>query len=112
VRPSPAKSVDIAAPSAGRCAETSGARTGERTGPFKAQSYTNQRRRISRRNSQFSAADWTFVDALVRQDWSPEQIVGWCARFRLLAISHETIYRRIWADKKQGGTLWTHLCAS
>jgi IS30 family transposase len=77
--------------------------------PFKAQSYTNQRRRISRRNSQFSAAEWAFVEALLRKDWSPEQVVGWCARFRLLSISHETIYRRIWADKKQCGTLWTHL---
>ena len=48
--------------------------------PFKAQSYTNQRRRISRRNSQFSAAEWAFVEALLRKDWSPEQVVGWCAR--------------------------------
>ncbi len=26
-----------------------------------------------------------------------------------LAISHETIYRYIWADKRQGGALYTHL---
>ena len=77
--------------------------------PFKAQSYTNQRRRVSRRNTQFTAAQWTFVEDLVREDWSPEQIVGWCARFDLLAISHETIYRRIHADRARGGTLYTHL---
>jgi IS30 family transposase len=76
---------------------------------FKAQGYTNQRRRVSRRNTQFTAAEWQVVEGLVRADWSPEQVVGWCARFGLLAISHETIYRRIWKDRARGGTLWTHL---
>ncbi len=76
---------------------------------LRAQSYTNHRRRISRRNAQFTAADWTLVERLLRKDWSPEQIVGWCARFSLLAISHETIYRYLWKDKARGGTLWTHL---
>ena len=76
---------------------------------FKAQGYTNQRRRVSRRNTQFTAAEWQVVERLLRADWSPEQVVGWCARFGLLAISHETIYRRIWKDRTRGGTLWTHL---
>ena len=34
---------------------------------------------------------------------------GWLHRFQLLAISHETIYRYIWAEKAAGGTLFTHL---
>jgi transposase, IS30 family len=74
-----------------------------------AQHYANGRRSRSRRNTQFTAAQWAFVEDLLREDWSPEQIVGWCARFQLLSISHETIYRRIWADKRRGGTLYTHL---
>jgi IS30 family transposase len=64
---------------------------------------------VSRRGSHFSDAEWAFVEDLIREDWSPAQIVGWCQRFRLLAISHETIYRRILKDRKRGGTLWTHL---
>ena len=75
----------------------------------KAQSYTNQRRRVSRRNTQFTAAQWAFVEELLREDWSPEQVAGWCARFNILAISHETIYRRIHADRARGGNLYTHL---
>jgi IS30 family transposase len=74
-----------------------------------AQHYANGRRSRSRCNTQFTAAQWAFVEDLLREDWSPEQIVGWCTRFRLLTISHETIYRRIWADKRRGGTLYTHL---
>jgi IS30 family transposase len=76
---------------------------------LKAQGYTNRRRRSSRRNTQFGAADWALVERLLGEDWSPEQIVGRCASVGVLQISHETIYRHIWADKDRGGTLWTHL---
>jgi len=49
------------------------------------------------------------VEGLLRKDWSPEQVAGWLRRQGLLAISHETIYRYIWADKHEGGTLHGHL---
>ena len=74
--------------------------------------YTNGRRQKSRRNRQFTPAQWRRVCALLKEDWSPEQIAGWLRRHRLLAISHETIYRYIWDDLRAGGTLSTHLrCA-
>jgi IS30 family transposase len=76
---------------------------------FKAQGYTNRRRRNSRRNAQFGAADWALVESVLREDFSPEQVVGWFARFRILTISHETIYRYIWLDMKRGGSLHVHL---
>lgn len=42
--------------------------------------------------------------------WSPEQIAGWLKREHgRQMISHERIYQHIWADKKAGGTLYTHL---
>ena len=75
----------------------------------KAQSYTNERRRASRRTTQFTAAQWALVESALREDWSPEQVVGWFARFKILAISHETIYRHIWVDQQHGGTLHVHL---
>lgn len=71
--------------------------------------YARGRRSRSRRNRQFSPADWARIQARLREDWSPEQIAG---RLRLegaLCISHETIYRYIWADKVAGGTLYQHL---
>ena len=46
---------------------------------------------------------------MLREDYSPAQVVGWFARFSILVISHETIYRHIWADKRAGGTLHVHL---
>jgi IS30 family transposase len=71
--------------------------------------YARGRRARSRRNRRFSAAEWARVQTLVREDWSPEQIAGRLRADQELAISHETIYRYIWADKRAGGTLYRHL---
>lgn len=77
--------------------------------PPLADSYARNRRSRSRRNCQFTPSDWAQVQELLREDWSPEQVAGWLHRFQLLAISHETIYRYIWADKASGGLLYQHL---
>lgn len=74
-----------------------------------AQWYTNRRRRHSRRNRRFTLEDQALVAAFLCEQWSPEQIVGYCRRHRLLRISHETIYRWIWDDWRRGGTLWAEL---
>jgi len=52
------------------------------------------------------------VEACIKQQWSPEQAAGWLRRQRQLSISHETIYRHIWRDRKQGGGLYLHLRCS
>lgn len=77
--------------------------------PQLADWYANGRRRRSRRNRRFSAADWERIQRMLRQDWSPEQVAGRLKRDGHLAISHETIYRYIWADKRAGGQLYRHL---
>ena len=78
----------------------------------KAQELTHGRRSRSRRNQQFTALDFERINALLSQRWSPEQIAGRLAREPTLSISHETIYRHVWRDKKAGGSLYTHLrCA-
>jgi IS30 family transposase len=71
--------------------------------------YARGRRSRSRRNRRFTPAQWTRIQALLREDWSPEQIAGRLRRDRTLRISHETIYRYVWADKRAGGSLYTHL---
>ena len=77
--------------------------------PFKAQEKSNGRRSRSRRNEQFGDRDYLKVHFFLRRQWSPEQIAGRLKRNKLLNISHETIYRHIWADKAAGGVLYTHL---
>ena len=77
--------------------------------PQLANWYAHSRRSRSRRNTQFTPSDWARVKVLVREDWSPEQIAGRLRRDGVLTISHETIYRRVWADKRAGGALYLHL---
>jgi IS30 family transposase len=67
------------------------------------------RRKRSRRNSQFGAAAWVRVERLLCEQWSPEQVAGHLRRRGELSISHETIYRHIWRDKKRGGELHLQL---
>jgi len=48
-------------------------------------------------------ATWRFAQARLREDWSPEQISNHAA------ISIETVYQRVYADKRAGGLLWRRL---
>ena len=43
------------------------------------------------------------ASALLRLQWSPEQIAG------KLPVSHESLYLHVYADKAHGGTLWKNL---
>jgi len=49
------------------------------------------------------------VVAHLEEQWSPEQIGGRLGLKGELRISHETIYRYVWLDKRQGGSLYRHL---
>jgi transposase, IS30 family len=73
--------------------------------PSRADSQAWYRRRV-KPHFKISAETWASVIAALQQRWSPEQI---CYRRKLAGlspISPESIYLRIWQDKRQGGTLW------
>jgi transposase, IS30 family len=67
------------------------------------------RQHRSRRNWLYGPAEFAPVETLIRQRLSPEQIVGRSRRAGQSVMSHETIYRWIWADKRGGGSLWQSL---
>ena len=74
-----------------------------------AQAHANGRRSRSRKVAQFTVEQWAAVARLILEDWSPEQISLLLRRDNILQISHETIYRYIWQDKRAGGHLYLHL---
>src|SRR5512142_576330 len=78
----------------------------------KAQERTNGRRRRSRVGRHHTAEQYAIVDMLLLRKWSPEQISGHLRRTGQFGISHETIYRYVWADRRHGGGLYLHLRGS
>lgn len=66
-------------------------------------------RRYTKARSRLGREVWQQVEALVQQQWSPEQIVGRLAMEQGVRISHEWIYQYIYSDKRSGGDLHRHL---
>jgi len=63
-----------------------------------------QERSLGSRNaSQITAKQWSETVDYLHGKWSPEQIAN------QVGISHETIYRHVYADKATGGSLWKEL---
>lgn len=71
-----------------------------------AQEHRNGRRARNRGWTKLSAKQWRIVDGLLREGFSPEQISGRLRDTGTLQVSHETIYRHVWADKAANGLLY------
>ena len=66
-------------------------------------------RRQGKAKVRIQPGHWDWVEALLREDWSPEQVSLWLAQEKRLRISHEWIYHYILRDKQQGGDLYRRL---
>jgi IS30 family transposase len=55
---------------------------------------------------------WDKVEEALKFQYSPEQISGRLKLKGEARVSHEAIYRYVYADKRAGGTLWCHLRVS
>jgi len=76
--------------------------------PKQAQRLAENRRK-DKVHVRITSATWQRVERLLREDWSPEQISAWLLREEDVSISHEWIYRYVYADKRRGGDLYRHL---
>ena len=59
--------------------------------------------------TRISDAAWTGIEKMIREDWSPEQITGYLKDISEPSVSPEWIYQHLYADKRNGGDLHTHL---
>lgn len=76
--------------------------------PKQAQELTTARQQL-RATPRITPQTWARVEDLLAKQWSPEQISGRLALEQQPTVSHERIYRHIYADKRRGGTLYRHL---
>jgi len=76
----------------------------------KAQMYANERKERFSYNRRFTdSVQKTVVKYITEEQWSPEQIVGYCQKTGVEMVSFERIYQFIRKDKSQGGVLHKHL---
>ena len=71
--------------------------------PKQAQGLADARGKCCRNARRIAQETWDAAQARLLEQHSPEQIAA------SLPVSHETLYQRIYADKRSGGELWRHL---
>lgn len=76
---------------------------------MQAHAVATDRRLQSCNARQVPQETWAEAQEMLRLDFSPEQVCGRLHLKAAMRISHETLYRRIYADKRAGGDLHTHL---
>ena len=73
-----------------------------------AQEKATDRKAISQ-NKKMTPEKIDIIEGKLKMQWSPVQISGWLKREKLEQVSHETIYKHVWTDKKKGGSLYKEL---
>jgi IS30 family transposase len=68
-----------------------------------------KRRKASCRPNKMTTEIKNIIKNKLFLQWSPEQISGWLYRHNIIKISHETIYKMVWRDKRKGGNLYKNL---
>jgi transposase, IS30 family len=77
---------------------------------LRAQEFTNIRKERFCNHRHFTMSVKGFIDdKLIQEQWSPEQIVGYCNKQKISMVSIERIYQYIRQDKKDGGKLYLQL---
>lgn len=74
-----------------------------------AQKKTDHRHKKKPKKVYFTSEVKSNVDELLKEDYSPEQIVGTLKKQGKATVSAERIYQYVWRDKKQKGVLYLHL---
>ena len=68
-----------------------------------------ERHRKKPKNIDFTQEIQERAEELLKKKYSPKQIKGYCDDNALEMVSHETLYKHLWKDKKQGGELYKDL---
>jgi len=77
--------------------------------PKQAQQLARARRQAKNNATRIKPKIWRRIESLIVKDFSPEQISGHLKASGQPSASHERIYQYVYADKQQGGSLYTHL---
>jgi len=77
--------------------------------PAQAQRLTDERRVQAYKAYKLTTEVKGWIDTLLRQELSPQQVVCYLLEHKDVSLHHETIYQYVYENKYQGGDLYTHL---
>ncbi len=77
--------------------------------PAQAQKLTDARRQEAYKARTVTGEVLRQIEALLRQQLSPQQVARYLEKHKGVSLHHETIYQLIYTDKANGGDLYTHL---
>lgn len=77
--------------------------------PAQAQRLSDNRRATAAKSIKITDEVWGWIEHLIRQELSPQQVVDYLKTQKKLSLHHETLYQLIYADKAAGGDLYKHL---
>lgn len=77
--------------------------------PAQAQRFTQERRQQARKSRKVTSSVRGWIERLIRQELSPQQVVDYLSRHKNIHLHHETVYQLIYEDKANGGDLYQYL---
>jgi Transposase and inactivated derivatives, IS30 family len=78
--------------------------------PEKAEKDADFKKRNSHKRSKITyEMKEIIIEKLENEQWSPEEIYGWCKMNGIDMVSHQTIYEFVRLDEENGGKLYKHL---
>lgn len=77
--------------------------------PAQAQRLSASRRQEAHKAFKVTDEVKVWIEKLIRQELSPQQVVDYLRRYRRLSLHHETVYQIIYRDKATGGDLYRYM---
>jgi len=84
-------------------------KTGKYNAAFAQELSEEQKERFSHNRSFTFSMEKFIIEKLSKEQWSPEQIWGYCKENNIDMVSHESIYKFVYQDKDKGGMLYKNL---
>lgn len=84
-------------------------KTGKYNAKFADELANEKKERFKRERKFDTATEKIVIKYITEQQWSPEQISGYCKSNNISMVSHERIYQYIRDDKLKGGDLYKHM---
>ena len=84
-------------------------KAGKYNAAFAQELSEEQKERFSHTRSFTLSMEKFIREKLSKEQWSPEQIWGYCKKNNIDMVSHESIYKFVYQDKDNGGLLYKNL---